>query len=200
MLKTMKLALAAGAATLATAAIAQTTPAPAETTAPPAQAQTTPAPAMTATQGAPTIAAAVGSEATLTTLEKAVETAGLEATLAGPGPYTVFAPTNDAFTRLAPGALDALMQPANKPVLEAILKYHVVPGELTADQLKARIAAGNGTAMLQTVAGQTITATIVNDSVKLTDALGNVGYVTEADKDASNGVVHLVNGVLLPKT
>ena len=134
----------------------------------------------------------------LTTLVAAVKAAGLVDTLAGPGPFTVFAPTNDAFGRLAPGTVKSLLKPENKASLVKVLTYHVVPGDVSAAQLIAQIRAGNGTATLTTVAGQPITATMTGNVVTLTSATGNKSYVEVADVRQSNGVVHVVNGVLVP--
>ena len=134
-----------------------------------------------------------------TTLVSAVQAAGLVQTLSGPGPFTVFAPTNTAFTRLPAGTLDTLLQPANKATLTRVLTYHVVPGAITAADLQQRIQAGGGTATLTTVEGGTLTASLEGSAVKLTDANGNVSYVSQADVRQSNGIINVVNGVLTPK-
>jgi uncharacterized surface protein with fasciclin (FAS1) repeats len=135
----------------------------------------------------------------LSTLVAAVKAAGLVPTLSGPGPFTVFAPTNDAFGRLAPGMVDTLLKPENKASLTKVLTYHVVPGVITADDLRQRITAGGGTATLTTVEGDPITATLVGAVIALTDVNGNKSYVETADVRQSNGVVHVVNGVIVPK-
>nr|WP_197983080.1 fasciclin domain-containing protein [Sphingomonas sp. CFBP 13728] len=135
----------------------------------------------------------------LSTLVAAVKAAGLVGTLSGPGPFTVFAPTNDAFGRLAPGMVDTLLKPENKASLTKVLTYHVVPGVITADDLRQRITAGGGTATLTTVEGDPITATLVGAVIALTDVNGNKSYVETADVRQSNGVVHVVNGVIVPK-
>ncbi|MGU3390224.1 fasciclin domain-containing protein [Sphingomonas sp. M1A8_2b] len=135
----------------------------------------------------------------LSTLVAAVKAAGLVPTLSGPGPFTVFAPTNDAFGRLAPGMVDTLLKPENKASLTKVLTYHVVPGVVTADDLRKRIAAGRGTATLTTVEGDPITATLVGAVITLTDVNGNKSYVETADVRQSNGIVHVVNGVIVPK-
>jgi len=135
----------------------------------------------------------------LSTLVAAVKAADLVGTLSGPGPFTVFAPTNDAFGRLAPGMVDTLLKPENKASLTKVLTYHVVPGVITADDLRQRIAAGGGTATLTTVEGDPITATLVGAVITLTDVNGNKSYVETADVRQSNGVVHVVNGVIVPK-
>ncbi len=135
----------------------------------------------------------------LSTLVAAVKAAGLVGTLSGPGPFTVFAPSNDAFGRLAPGMVDTLLKPENKASLTKVLTYHVVPGVITADDLRQRITAGGGTATLTTVEGDPITATLVGAVIALTDVNGNKSYVETADVRQSNGVVHVVNGVIVPK-
>ncbi|WP_242095557.1 fasciclin domain-containing protein [Sphingomonas sp. CROZ-RG-20F-R02-07] len=134
----------------------------------------------------------------LTTLVAAVKAAGLVPTLSGPGPFTVFAPTNDAFGHLAPGTVDNLLKPENKPTLVKVLTYHVVPGTITSAQLKQMVTAGGGTAKLTTVEGEPLTVTLVNNIVTLTDVHGNKSYVETADVKQANGVVHVVNGVVLP--
>lgn len=135
----------------------------------------------------------------LTTLVKAVTAAGLGTTLSGAGPFTVFAPDNAAFDRLPAGLLDTLLTPAGKPSLTKILTYHVVPGTLTAADLTARLAAGNGTARLTTVEGEMLTLTKgPNGNIKIDGLNGSEGYVTTADVRQSNGIVHVINGVLVP--
>lgn len=135
----------------------------------------------------------------LSTLVAAVKAADLVGTLSGSGPFTVFAPTNDAFGRLAPGMVDTLLKPENKGSLVKVLTYHVVPGVVTADDLRQRITAGGGSATLTTVEGDPITATMVGAVIALTDVNGNKSYVETADVRQSNGVVHVVNGVIVPK-
>lgn len=133
-----------------------------------------------------------------TTLVAAVQAAGLVDTLNGPGPFTVFAPTNAAFAKLPAGTVDALLKPENKPTLTKILTAHVVPGRITAQQLVAQIRAGNGRASLTTVSGDTLTASLHGSMVHVTDEKGGVAMVTIADVLQSNGVIHVVDGVLLP--
>lgn len=135
----------------------------------------------------------------LSTLVSAVKAAGLDTVLAGPGPFTVFAPTNAAFDRLAPGTLTTLMKPENKASLVKVLNYHVVAGKLTLAELEAMTKAGGGTATLNTVAGQPLTVTYANNVMTLTDPNGNKSYVQTPNVMQSNGVVHVVNGVLVPK-
>ena len=152
--------------------------------------------AMDATKPIPVNAAAAPN---LSTLVSAVKAAGLDATLSGLGPFTVFAPTNDAFGRLAPGTVDTLMKPANKASLVKVLTYHVVPGAITLADLQARITAGGGKATLTTVEGDPLTVMKEGAAISLTDVGGNKSYVETPDVRQSNGVVHVVNGVLVPK-
>lgn len=134
----------------------------------------------------------------LTTLVAAVKTAGLVDTLSGAGPFTVFAPTNDAFARLPAGTVDTLLRPENKSILQSVLTYHVVPGRVSAAQLIGKIKAGGGMAKLRTVQGGTLTARLIGGKVVLTDAKGGRATVTQADVYQSNGVVHVTNAVSLP--
>ncbi|KQN81572.1 hypothetical protein ASE90_13445 [Sphingomonas sp. Leaf67] len=146
-----------------------------------------------------TIVANASKASNLSTLVKGVQAADLTATLSGPGPFTVFAPTNEAFGRLAPGTLDTLLKPEQKASLTKVLTYHVVAGKLDAAALKSQIEAGGGTATLTTVEGQPIKATLENGALVLTDVGGGKSYVTQYDVQQSNGIVHVVNGVLAPK-
>ena len=134
-----------------------------------------------------------------TTLVAAVKAAGLVETLKGKGPFTVFAPTNDAFGKLPAGTVETLLKPENKAALTGILTYHGVAGKLDAKAVGAAIKAGGGKAELTTVAGGKLTASVENGKVKITDAKGNSAYVTAADLNASNGVIHVIDSVLLPK-
>ncbi|MFZ3008227.1 MAG: fasciclin domain-containing protein [Phenylobacterium sp.] len=133
-----------------------------------------------------------------TTLVAAVKAAGLVETLSGPGLFTVFAPTNAAFAKLPAGTVDTLVKPESKAALTNILTYHVVPGRLTAMDLTAKIKAGGGKAMLKTVQGEDLTVTAKGDMVMLTDARGGMSHVTVADVMQSNGVIHVVDTVLMP--
>ena len=134
----------------------------------------------------------------LTTLVAAVKAAGLVDTLSGPGPFTVFAPTNDAFAKLPAGTVDTLVMPDNKPTLVKILTYHVVPGRVSAKELEKMIKKGGGTATLTTVQGETLTATMKDKMITLTDAKGGMSMITTADVFQSNGVVHVIDTVLMP--
>lgn len=133
-----------------------------------------------------------------TTLVAAVKAAGLVETLSGPGPFTVFAPTNDAFAKLPAGTVDTLLQPANLTTLQSVLTYHVVPGRVTAAQLLKMIKAGGGRASLTTVQGGQLTASVMGGRVMLTDAKGGMAHVTQADVMQSNGVIHVTDAVSLP--
>lgn len=180
----------------------QTTPAAPGTTAAPADAAAAkPNPAVGGAQMAPTkpIVENLAAAPNLATLVNALKTAGVDAALSGPGPFTVFAPDNDAFGRLAPGTMDTLLKPENKATLAKILNYHVVSGKLDAVTLKKQIESAGGTLTLTTVAGQPLTADLENGAITLTDANGTKAYVTTYDVNQSNGVFHVVNGVLVPK-
>jgi uncharacterized surface protein with fasciclin (FAS1) repeats len=141
---------------------------------------------------------AVGSEAH-TTLVAAVKAADLVAVLKGDGPFTVFAPVNDAFAKLPAGTVDFLLKAENKAILAKILTYHVVAGNLDAAAVVAAIKKGNGSVTLTTVSGGTLTASLDNGKVKLSDEKGGSAYVTVTDLKGSNGVIHVIDGVVLPK-
>ena len=115
-----------------------------------------------------------------------------------PGPFTVFAPTNAAFAALPAGTVDTLLKPENKPTLTKVLTYHVVPGKLDSAALMSAINAGGGKATLKTASGGTLTATMSGGNVTVTDAKGGTATVTIANVYQSNGVIHVVNKVLLP--
>ena len=141
---------------------------------------------------------AAGSEVH-TTLVAAVKAAGLVETLKSSGPFTVFAPVNDAFGKLPSGTVESLLKPENKATLVKILTYHVVAGNLDAKAVVDAIKTGKGKAVLKTVSGNILTATIDNGKVKLTDEKGGVAYVTTADIKGSNGIIHVIDTVVLPK-
>ena len=134
-----------------------------------------------------------------TTLVAAVKAAGLVETLKGPGPFTVFAPTNAAFSALPAGTVDTLLKPENKAMLSGILTYHVVAGKMDATALTKAIADGKGKATLKTVAGGNLTAMTSGGKVMVMDEKGGSATVTIADVYQSNGVIHVVDKVLLPK-
>lgn len=149
--------------------------------------------------GTRTIADNCASASNLRVLTQAMNAGGVRPTLAASGPITVFAPTDQAFGRLADGAVDQLMAPANRGALVAVMRYHVVPGAITLDDLRGRINAGGGTARLTTIGGATLTATNDGAAVALTDVNGNRSYVETPDVQQTNGIVHVVNGVLVPR-
>ena len=133
-----------------------------------------------------------------TTLVAAVKAAGLVDTLSGPGPFTVFAPTNEAFKKLPAGTVDNLLKPENKAQLQAVLTYHVVPGALTAKDLMEQIKAGGGKAELKTVQGEPLTAEVKGKNIEIVDSKGDTARVTIPNVIQSNGVIHVINTVMLP--
>ncbi len=133
-----------------------------------------------------------------TTLVAAVKAAGLVETLASAGPFTVFAPTNSAFNMLPAGTVETLVKPENKAMLTGILTYHVVSGKLSSKDLKRMVKAGNGTAELNTVAGGKLMVMRKGGSYWLKDAKGGVSKITIKDVNQSNGVIHVINKVLMP--
>ena len=134
-----------------------------------------------------------------TTLVAAVKAAGLVPTLKGPGPFTVFAPVNAGFAALPAGTVDNLLKPESKPALTKVLTYHVVAGKMDSAALTKAIDAGGGKAMLTAVSGGMLTATRSGGSILVGDESGGVAKVTIADVVQSNGVIHVVDKVLLPK-
>jgi len=149
-------------------------------------------------QGKDVVDIAIGS-ADHTTLVAAVKAADLVGTLKSAGPFTVFAPTNAAFAKLPTGTVEGLLKPENKAQLAKILTYHVVSGNLDAAAVVAAIKGGNGKVVLTTVSGGKLTASMDMGKVKLTDESGNSVHVTAADLKGTNGVVHVIDGVVLPK-
>jgi uncharacterized surface protein with fasciclin (FAS1) repeats len=133
-----------------------------------------------------------------TTLVAAVKAAGLVDTLSSAGPFTVFAPTNDAFAKLPAGTVDTLVMPENKATLTKILTYHVVAGKISSKELAGLIKKGGGKAVLKTVQGEDLTASMMGDKIMLTDAKGGMSTITTADVFQSNGVIHVVDTVLMP--
>lgn len=141
---------------------------------------------------------AIGTES-LSTLVSAVQAADLVETLSGEGPFTVFAPTNDAFAALPDGTLDSLLLPENKDQLAGILTYHVVPSAVMAADVVQLVNDGGGEASVDTVGGGALTISLDGETVVITDAAGNTANVVQADVAASNGVVHVIDGVLMPQ-
>ncbi len=134
-----------------------------------------------------------------TTLVAAVKAAGLVETLQSPGPFTVFAPTNDAFKRLPAGTVDNLLKPENKTALAGILTYHVVAGKWNADAIAKLIKDGNGTAEVTTVAGGKLWLMMKGKDLLIKDEKGGIAKVTIKDVNQSNGVIHVIDHVLMPK-
>jgi uncharacterized surface protein with fasciclin (FAS1) repeats len=132
------------------------------------------------------------------TLVAAVKAAGLVDTLSGPGPFTVFAPTDDAFAKLPPGTVDTLVKPESHDTLVKILTYHVVPGKITAKQIEKGIKKGGGKYVMKTVQGEDLTASMSGSNIVLTDAKGGTATITTADVMQSNGVIHVIDTVLMP--
>ena len=135
-----------------------------------------------------------------TTLVAAVKAAGLVETLQGKGPFTVFAPTNAAFNKLPKGTVEMLLKPENLKTLQTILTYHVVAGKMNASDIAKAIKAGNGKATLKTVSGGTLIAAMKGKDLYLTDENGKSAKVTIADVNQSNGVIHVIDAVVTPKS
>ena len=133
-----------------------------------------------------------------TTLVAAVKAAGLVDTLEGTGPFTVFAPTNEAFDKLPAGTVDTLLKPENKDQLKKILTYHVVAGKMTSKDIEKAIKKGGGKAELTTVEGGKLTASMMDGKLMLTDEKGGMSTVTIPNVIQSNGVIHVVDTVLMP--
>jgi uncharacterized surface protein with fasciclin (FAS1) repeats len=133
-----------------------------------------------------------------TTLVAAVKAAGLVETLQGDGPFTVFAPNNDAFAALPAGTVDTLLEPQNKPQLTAVLTYHVVPAALTSDEIRDQVEAMGGAYSVKTVNGEDLTFRVDGATVFVADAKGDIARVTIPDVIQSNGVIHGIDTVLMP--
>ena len=146
--------------------------------------------------GDSTIAQGLGSDAAK--FGAAAKAAGLDTTLAGPGPYTVLVPVDGAFDKLPAGALDTLMKPESRPQLTKVLTNHILSGAILAEDIAKAIDAGGGKALIATVGGGTLTATREGDKIVFADAAGTKSIVTTADQKRSNGVVHQVDSVLMP--
>ncbi|GAA0721365.1 fasciclin domain-containing protein [Aquimarina litoralis] len=146
----------------------------------------------------PTIVGVAASNENFTTLVAAVKAANLVETLKGDGPFTVFAPVNDAFAKLPDGTVDGLLKPESKKTLTAILTYHVVSGKFVAADVIKAIKDGNGSFSITTVQGNKLVASLDGDSVVLTDAKGGTSKVVLTDVEASNGVIHAIDTVVMP--
>jgi uncharacterized surface protein with fasciclin (FAS1) repeats len=195
------LILTAAAAALALSGCGAKKEKPAETTTVAGGETAAPASAATPSQilASSTIAANLAASPDHKSLAAAVTQAGLAETLSSAGPFTLFAPTDAAFVQVPPVTRDGWMRPAQKDVLAGVLKYHVVPGRLTAADLAAKIAEGGGKAVLKTADKQDLIAIKSGDAILLTSASGNKATVTQADLGQSNGVVHVIDAVLVPK-
>ncbi len=154
--------------------------------------------AMTQSATAQTIVDVAAGSKDHTTLVAAVKAAGLVETLQGKGPFTVFAPVNSAFNKLPEGTVSTLLRPENKSTLTAVLTYHVVAGNLLAADVLKAIEAGGGKATVTTVQGSLLTAAIEGGKVVLTDAAGNKSTVVATDLKATNGIIHVIDTVILP--
>lgn len=149
-------------------------------------------------KAAPNIVETAQSTGVHTTLVAAVTAADLAATLSNPGPFTVFAPTDAAFAKLPDGTVSTLLRPENKGQLTNVLVYHAVSGSVTSADLVKLIAKSGGTATIDTLAGQKLSARLSGDTIVITDAKGRTTTVTQADVKTSNGVIHVTDGVFLP--
>ena len=152
-------------------------------------------PAAKEAAGAETLAKGIPADSRM---GAALKAAGLDATLAGPGPYTVLVPDDAAFAKLPVGTLDALMKPEGRADLTALLTYHILPGTILAEDIGKAIETGKGKAVLATMGGGTLTATRDGDAIVLTDGAGGTARIAKADDKRSNGVIHQVDGVLKP--
>ncbi|WP_336985797.1 fasciclin domain-containing protein [Altererythrobacter aquiaggeris] len=150
------------------------------------------------TRNAPTIVTAAQGTGVHNTLVAAVVAAGLADTLSSPGPFTVFAPTDTAFAKLPEGTVETLLRDENKGALTTILTYHAVAGNIGSQRLTQLIRKGGGSATIDTIAGEKLTARISGDTIVITDASGGTAAVTQADVRVSNGVIHVTDGVFLP--
>jgi uncharacterized surface protein with fasciclin (FAS1) repeats len=133
------------------------------------------------------------------TLTAAIKAAGLVETLKGAGPFTIFAPSNAGFAKLPPGTVETLLKPERKAQLSAILTYHVVAGTINAETLAAAIVEGKGKYSIATLAGNVLIASMVDNKIILMDESGGKAIVTMPDVKASNGIIHVIDSVLLPK-
>lgn len=150
-------------------------------------------------ESTPTVVGVASNNAAFTTLVAALKSADLVGTLDGKGPFTVFAPTNDAFGKLPDGTVETLLKPENKGSLTAILTYHVVAGKFMAADVVKAIQDNNNTFVVETVQGSPITLSIKDGKVILIDQNGNSSTVTATDVKASNGVIHVIDTVVMPK-
>ncbi|MES2783192.1 MAG: fasciclin domain-containing protein [Pseudomonadota bacterium] len=200
MMKKLTLTWAAGLSALALTACSGSEEAPAPTETEVVQDDAMASDTMVATEatGDKTIVALAQSNPQVSTLVTAVTAAGLGETLSGAGPFTVFAPSNDAFAKVDKATLDGLLKPESKEALAKLLTYHVVAGDVKSGDLTKLITDGNGTATVKTVNGASLKASMDGDKIVLTDAKGGKSTVTAPDMVASNGTIHLVDTVVMP--
>ena len=166
--------------------------------APPPSTANLPAIGGAVTDPAATIAANIARAPNLTTLVRLLQAAGLDQTLAGAGPYTLLAPSNEAFSRLQPGTVETLLKPENKQSLVKLLDYVILKGSVTTADLRGRVAASGGSTTIPTMEGDTLTVTLTGQIITLTDVNGNRSYIEGGDIPQGNGLVQVVNGVLIP--
>ncbi len=197
-MKAFKISMIAGLATASLAACSAPTETPAADDVMVQDETAAAEPMAGETKEAKNIVALAQGNADLSTLVAAVTAAGLGETLSGTGPFTVFAPTNAAFAKVDKATLDGLMKPEAKDKLGAILKYHVVAGNVKAADVVKMITDGKGTATIKTVGGGSLKASMAGDKVQLTDAKGGKSTITATDIAASNGVVHTIDTVVMP--
>ena len=199
-MKKLTLTWAVGLSALALSACSGSEDAPAPTETEVVQDDAMGADTMVATEatGDKTIVALAQGNPNVSTLVTAVTAAGLAETLSGAGPFTVFAPSNDAFAKVDKATLDGLLKPESKDKLAALLKYHVVAGNVKSGDLAKMITDGKGTAAVKTLNGGSLKATMDGDKIVLTDAKGGKSTVTAPDMVASNGTVHVVDTVVMP--
>ena len=201
MMKNLKLMLVTGLSALALTACSGSEEAPAPTAdieVVQDDAMATDTMVATEATGDKTIVALAQSNPQASTLVTAVTAAGLAETLSGAGPFTVFAPSNDAFAKVDKATLDGLLKPESKDKLAALLKYHVVAGNVKSGDLAKLITDGKGTATVKTLNGGSLKAMMDGDKIVLTDAKGGKSTVTAADMVASNGTIHVVDTVVMP--
>jgi uncharacterized surface protein with fasciclin (FAS1) repeats len=189
---------AVGLSALALSACSGSKPAPTETEVVQDDAMASDTIVATEPVGDQTIVALAQGNPQVSTLVTAITAAGLGETLSGTGPFTVFAPSNDAFAKLDKATLDGLLKPENKAKLASLLTYHVVAGNVKSGDLAKLIADGKGTATVKTLNGGSLKASMDGSKIVLTDAKGGKSTVTAADMAASNGTIHLVDTVVMP--
>lgn len=187
-----------GAPATATAVAPVRAPAPVDRTAAIAATAINPRLAGAEMLGTRTIAGNCAAAPNLRTLSRALFASDAGRSLGATGPVTVFAPSDEAFGRMQPQVVNALLQPANRATLNKLVNYHVVAGTMTLEQLRAKVDQGRGTARLATVEGDTLTVTKEGAAVALIDAQGNKSYVQTPDVQQADGVFHVINGVMVP--